>query len=133
MCMPFDSTTETRDSVDSLIETTLLYHARSIIEDPDRWTRNHLSTPDGRFCAIGALLEARRKRQASWQSYQRARAKLTRTAISYGWFGIEHLNDTAPHRLVLTAFDESIAWQGDDQCRLTAPNSSPKPRFARRA
>jgi hypothetical protein len=86
----------------------LLQEAKTLIEDPRKWTQRRYWTFFGRRCAVGALRAAASGMidpEIAWSAHR----LLSQVARSRGFGSIEEMNDRSSHREVLRAFDNAIA------------------------
>jgi hypothetical protein len=86
----------------------LLQEAKTLIEDPRKWTQRRYQTFGGRRCAMGALRAAACgliDPGIAWSAH----ALLNTVARSHGFSSAEEMNDRSSHFEVLRAFDCAIA------------------------
>jgi hypothetical protein len=83
-----------------------LSHTRRLIAAEDRWGQFRFQSADGRFCLVGALLQAAIAGDPN--VLRSARHRLVEVARRRGFRGIEAMNDTLSHAHVLAAIDAAL-------------------------
>jgi len=104
---------EAQPSIEIPMYRQIITEARSLIATEEQWIKGHYqSSDDGRitrYCAVGALREARLRLGASHKDYGHAHALMTKLAmVRMKVTSIEAFNDRASYTEVLRLFDAAL-------------------------
>ncbi|HJS84535.1 MAG TPA: hypothetical protein VJ779_03675 [Acetobacteraceae bacterium] len=96
-----------RKSIEPVAVPALLCAARTLIASEEKWAKGRLRTHDGRFCAMGAVLQV--SALGPGRHFRKpAFAYLRAVARQRNFSTVEAMNDCSTHAEVLAAFDEAI-------------------------